>query len=366
MSDVLNPDLGEYTATLTGSGVISFDLGEYPLALTPLAAFDLGGYLSTIQAGGVLGRFDLGEYGRTILEYGVIGQFDLGEYVRVATEYNVLPAFDLGEYTRLWHEYNVLPEFDLGEYASITQAGGVLGQFDLGEYSYIWAYPPVGASLAEADLFPEMRGEQWDVIHKPEFVSKVQHSESGRELRSAYRVNPLWYITMTYDIFKDTATNVDFALDFAIQRILGFFMKHLGSFGNFLFTNPRDHIVTAEVFGSGDGVTKSFQLVRAYGAGGFTFTENVMNVKTLADVLINGASVNGAVNGSTVIDNPCVVDQYGMATFRDAPAGGASLAWSGEFYYRCRFQDDLLDFTNFMSRFWSGGLTLVGSLDNRI
>jgi hypothetical protein len=38
--------------------------------------------------------------------------------------------------------------------------------------------------------------------------------------------------------------------------------------------------------------------------------------------------------------------------FATAPAPGAVLAWSGFFSFLCRFDDDAVDFEQFMSNLW--------------
>jgi hypothetical protein len=35
------------------------------------------------------------------------------------------------------------------------------------------------------------------------------------------------------------------------------------------------------------------------------------------------------------------------------PAAGHTLTWSGQFYFRCRFDHDEAEFEQFMSNFWS-------------
>jgi hypothetical protein len=41
-----------------------------------------------------------------------------------------------------------------------------------------------------------------------------------------------------------------------------------------------------------------------------------------------------------------------LVTFTTAPASGAALTWSGYYAFLCRFDDDVLDFEQFMSKLW--------------
>jgi hypothetical protein len=34
------------------------------------------------------------------------------------------------------------------------------------------------------------------------------------------------------------------------------------------------------------------------------------------------------------------------------PAGGQAIAWSGTYYWRCRFEEDSIEFTEFANLFW--------------
>ena len=375
-------DLGEYTVTLVGGGALQVDIGNITHITIHggvLPGIDIGKYTAAIQGEGSIPYYDLGEYVRATVEYGTLLYPDLGEYAYTTTHGGTILfdigkyprtwtagvfIVDIGNYTREWHEYFTLASMDLGEYTRIHDWGGVFWEYDLGEYSYIWLEgQPTG------DPFPEMPGQFYETAHKPVFITQTKRAPSGREWRTAYRQVPLWYTTIKFGYLKEMALNLDFALDWAVQRVFGFFNKQKGSFTSFLFRNSRDYLADDQLFGYGDGVTKSFQLKRAYGAAGFTLTENVQNVRSLSDVKIDGVSVNGHLHTGyhSIIDNPCTVSNLGIATFRDAPALDAVLTWSGEFYYRCRFDIDVADFTNIHPQVWTtSNLILVGSPENLI
>ena len=364
--DLLILDIGEYALVDTQAGSLpDVDLGEYARILIAYGAMpelDIGEYTVTPIWGGLLPQIDLGEYPRVIIGYGTLPVIDFGEYAHTTLWGGVLPQIDLGEYERVLTQYGTLPFFDIGEYTRITIWGGVLPFIDLGEYSYVWL-----TQNPEGDIFPAMVGIDFLTEHQPIFTTLTERVDSGREVRTALMPKPLWYITLRYNLLRDLDLTRDFALDYARSRLQGFFQRQAGSLKSFLYLNPRDYLAADEPFGTGDGIETSFQLTRTYGAGGFDFTEDVKNVARLDDILIDGVSVNGHVHAGqhNVMDNPCTVDQYGVATFRDPPGNGLALTWSGEFYYRCRFQDDSVDFVNLWTDTFSiNQLTLVGSPGN--
>jgi hypothetical protein len=106
-------------------------------------------------------------------------------------------------------------------------------------------------------------------------------------------------------------------------------------------------------FGTGDGATRTFQLSRTLGG----FVEPVLNVGTVTGITANGTPVaSGAYSvGST-----------GIVTFTTAPANSAALAWTGVYYYRCRFDQDIAEMEEFMKRFYTlKTLKFMGSPGNK-
>jgi hypothetical protein len=83
---------------------------------------------------------------------------------------------------------------------------------------------------------------------------------------------------------------------------------------------------------------RGLQLVRSLGG----FTEPIAAVNGVAVITVSGFSSSPTVDVTT-----------GRVTFAAAPALGAVLAWSGKFYFRCRFLQDKLEFSRFMRNFWS-------------
>jgi hypothetical protein len=80
---------------------------------------------------------------------------------------------------------------------------------------------------------------------------------------------------------------------------------------------------------TGDGTSTQFQLARQIGgsSGGWDIIQNLNGSATV--------KVNGTVTSVSV-------SSTGVVTFTSAPASGATLQWTGNFYFLCRFSDDSL------------------------
>lgn len=189
-------------------------------------------------------------------------------------------------------------------------------------------------------IYPVLAGVGWDIEKTPEFSTKIQQAYSGVEYRGALRDKPLYFCELKYDYLS--------ASDF--KSLTGFFLQMKGSFDSFLFTDQTDYSVTDQSIGVGNGSTTNFQLIRTMGG----FNEDIENVNTITNVKVDGVSVSHTV-GST-----------GIITIA-APASGKSVTWTGTFYYRCRFKDDVSSFTNFMQNLYSAKkVSLYGSPENKV
>lgn len=199
-------------------------------------------------------------------------------------------------------------------------------------------------------IFPTLPGQKIEVTASPTFSTKTQRSVSGRELRAAFMAYPLWTFSVAYEFLRDTAAYPE------LDTLTGFFLARRGSFDSFLFKHPADNTAVDMPFAVGDGSTKSFQLTRALGAGGHSFTEPVQNVAAVTNIKASGVAVTGYTVGST-----------GMVTFTTAPSAGATLTWSGSFYYRCRFTKDVQDYSRFLADLWDAKkVEMVGAPGNKV
>lgn len=197
-------------------------------------------------------------------------------------------------------------------------------------------------------VFPTLPGLTWNVHKAPEWKTKVQQAISGRELRAAFRQYPLYRFTLAFDFLRADSVNAE------LQALLGFFNARQGSFDSFLYTDPTDATVTAQSFGTGNGATTQFKLVRTYGGA----IEPVMNLN--GNPAIYKAGVLQTAGTHYTISN-------GLVTFVAAPANGNALTWTGSYYYRCRFADDTADFDNFLHELWTlKKLAFIGGLGRKL
>lgn len=185
--------------------------------------------------------------------------------------------------------------------------------------------------------FPTLSGIRWDVKKRPRFNTIVQRTASGKEIRSALMSYPLWEFELSYDVLRGDAINLE------LQTLMGFFEQMLGSCTAFNYTDPTDYSVTSQAFGTGDGITTQFQLLRTLGG----FIEPIQNVNSITGIYDNGSPVTqGAGAGKYTINST------GLVTFGTAPASGHALTWTGTYYFLCRFLDDIAEFNNFMYNLW--------------
>lgn len=184
-------------------------------------------------------------------------------------------------------------------------------------------------------IFPTLPGLTFPVKKRPNFATDVQRSVSGREVASAFMAYPIWDWELAYEILRETASE--------FQSLVGFFLARQGRFDSFLFSDPSDNAALLQGFGTGNGATQAFQLVRSLGG----FTEPIYDVNGAPSIYINGTLKAAGADYT--------VSATGLVTFSTAPTAGQALTWSGAYYWRVRFADDMLDFDNFMARLWSAG-----------
>lgn len=179
-------------------------------------------------------------------------------------------------------------------------------------------------------VFPAPSPQQfafgWPVRKTPVFNTIVQKPASGRgELRLALQTYPRWQFELDVNYLKGDAT----LPSSYFTTLLGFYLQAQGQAADWLYSDPFDFNVSGQNFGTGDGTTVSFQLVRTLGG----FTDIVQNLNGAPSIYINGVNQG---SGWTV-------GPTGIVTFSSAPGSGAALSWYGNFYFRCRFNTDSLD-----------------------
>ncbi len=111
-------------------------------------------------------------------------------------------------------------------------------------------------------VFPALPGRGLPVKRTPVWSTQKQRSISGQETRQQLWSYPQWRYELTFDFLRSTTALSEW------QAVLGLFNQLGGSAGAFAYSDAADNTAVLQPFGVGDGVTSSFQLVRAL--GGFT------------------------------------------------------------------------------------------------
>ena len=195
-------------------------------------------------------------------------------------------------------------------------------------------------------VFPTLPGIQWGVHKSPQFNTATHRAVSGYEIRAARMQYPLWTFTLSYEFLRDGAYA-------ELKTLMGFFLKQMGSFSAFCYSDPSDNAVVNQAFATGDGVTSSFPLTRSYGG----FVEPVQNLDGTPQIFVGG--VLQAPAAFSIVN--------GQVSFAAPPAAGAVLAWTGSFFYRVRFVSDHADFNQFMFELYElKQISFVGSPLNKV
>lgn len=184
-------------------------------------------------------------------------------------------------------------------------------------------------------IFPVLPGLAWSVTKQPRFATRIQRAVSGRELRALDQPYPIWTWTLTYSVLRDGGGYDE------LRTLMGFFLAQQGAFASFLYEDPADNAVAAQMLGTGDGSVSAFALVRTMGG----FAEPITAPHAVTGVYLDG--VRQDASGYSVDADT------GVVTFAAPPSAGKAVAADFTYYFRVRFADDSAEFENFMSRLWS-------------
>jgi hypothetical protein len=173
------------------------------------------------------------------------------------------------------------------------------------------------------------KGPDYDgvLIHTP--ISKIG------EIRASTVLYPLWDIEFELEWARGSESLPATTYNY----LLGFFMNCGGQLSDFLYLDPGDNLANNQFIGIGDGTTTQFQIIRAIGTG----PDIVQNLNGAPDLFDN----------STLIStSDYTISTTGIVVFGSAPAVGHVITWSGSYYYRVRFADPSLKFSQFAQNIW--------------
>lgn len=192
--------------------------------------------------------------------------------------------------------------------------------------------------MAFPPLFPALPGQGWSVHKKPTFATIVASHVSGREVRDALYVNPIWQFELTFDALASDAASYPGLGAQSLQALMGLFLQCQGQWGTFLYVDPTDNSVSGQALATGDGATTSFTLARSLGG----FLEPVGWATSVSQVSVGGAAQSSG--WSLAAPNSLV--------FATPPASGAAIAASFAYAFLCRFDEDAAEFEQAMQNLW--------------
>jgi hypothetical protein len=262
-------------------------------------------------------------------------------------------------------------------------------------------------------IFPKLVGESYPILKEPVFSTLTQESVNGNEIRLAQFTFPRKRWTIPYNYLSDS--NGQTAAQFDIATLMGFQTARFGKWDSFLYDDPTDDVVQSSIIGTGNGVLTQYQFTRGYGSGSepvFDLSTQGINSISIGSggsgynvppqVSFSGgngtgatgiASISGggAVNaiflrsaGTGYTSAPSVVfsggggsgasataklspsvylggslttnysvSSTGLITFNSPPGSGVQITADFAYFWRVRFDEDSVEFSNDYNGFWS-------------
>ena len=170
--------------------------------------------------------------------------------------------------------------------------------------------------------FPSLVALDWNVTRTAIWDTDIQTSRSRREFRVQAQDAPVWQWDFRYNFVSDDRT----AGMSELQKILGFWLAHRGSFDTFLYTDPNDYQAINEPVGIGDGVNKLFKYSRSLGGTEYPFPEPLYLCQALGPPKVNDDGVSVYQSSATGFE------------LVNAPPVGAVVTCDIEYKWRCRFE----------------------------
>jgi len=182
-------------------------------------------------------------------------------------------------------------------------------------------------------VFPVLPGLKWNIKRASIWKTLKQESVSGKEMSLALMTYPNRRYSLAYEVLRAGA-------EAELQTLEGFFNLRQGSHDSFLYSDPDDNAVTDQSFGTGNGSTVSFPLARTRGS----FSEPVQSVSGTPTIKVAGVTKTPGTDYA--------ISTLGVVVFTVAPANGAPLTWTGSYYWRCKFLQDMAEFDQFLKDLW--------------
>jgi uncharacterized protein (TIGR02217 family) len=192
--------------------------------------------------------------------------------------------------------------------------------------------------------YPTIRGLTFPLVRVPEWSNVIQRVTSGKEIRFALWTSPIWHWVLDYEYLKDDPNDLlGLNPDTDLKTLLGFYLQMQGGFTPFYFDDPTDDNVDGQIFGTGDGTTLSFPLVRTL--GGFTEPIQSPDPSNPPQIYDNGVLCTPVTQYN--------IDSVGNVNFGVAPVAGHTLTVTMNYFWLVRFEEDKMDFERFMAQLYT-------------
>jgi len=202
-------------------------------------------------------------------------------------------------------------------------------------------------------IYPDktlLKGLGFSTKWSPAFFNlATETTATGADIDLALAQYPLHSFELTYSFLRSWRAPANVSLEF--KTLMGFWLMLGGTAGRFLFKNPDDCFVAAQLIGTGDGATTAFgPIVRTFGANGYFASEPVGQVDTTQSVIVRLGNIVQPAS-TYMLSTATPLNQ--TITFAAAPASGAPIYMDFAFFYYCKFADNSNTFEKFADRLWS-------------
>jgi uncharacterized protein (TIGR02217 family) len=204
-------------------------------------------------------------------------------------------------------------------------------------------------------VFPVLPPLAWSVHKKYIMASRSTIGATGRENRLACAVYPRWAFTLTYggnSWLREQTQNITPDPTLAgfteLEQLTSLFLICRGSYGEFYYLDPEDSSRTGEGVAVANGVITTFPLF-------ITWQYTPPGISVPLSTLVSGIQSIDAVYFNGILQSSSLYSVDSTNTqivFNTPPANGITITADFHFYFRCRFLDDTLTFSQFDRNLW--------------
>lgn len=169
----------------------------------------------------------------------------------------------------------------------------------------------------------------------PGFMTSIVEMDSGSEVRVPRWAQPRWQYNVAYGVKSQTQ----------LSTLINFYMNVLGATYGFRYKDWADYTsasdgisalaFTDQTIGTGDGSKTTFQLVKKYSYGAYSYT------RTIVKPVAGAGKVRVAADGVEMTSGWSIDTTTGVITFSSAPGVGVVITAGFEFDVPVRFGADV-------------------------